>query len=58
MKVNPRWQAGWLQIGYDSGLLTEEAKKELNQMKKDHPKWNFNQLAEDVKLKKIGPRIL
>lgn len=52
-EINPKWQAGHLQWGHEIHSITKEAEKELEKLKTDHPDWNFEQLAEDVKNSKV-----
>jgi len=47
--LNRKWNAGWLEWGYQLHFITKEAEEELNQLKVDHPDWDFEQLAIDLR---------
>jgi hypothetical protein len=57
MEINyEKWNAGWLQWGYDINCITDQTLIELNELKAKHPDWDFNQLKEDVRNDKLKPR--
>ena len=53
-KQNPRWRAGWLQWGSNINGITPSAEKELQELKTKHPDWDFNDLANKVRVSAIS----
>lgn len=56
-QINPKWQAGWLQLGLNCNGITKEAQQELDDLKKKHPDWDFDNLAKMVDERKLDPWI-